>query len=107
MEIDLDISVSQFSIGNSDSTNSILKEMLFWFVQSDLGEWRSVKSDSDSVSDDDAGKEKLVKDGRVDGCQGSAVGSLQFSILFNPSWLNASGWEQKDSFFESLLEFGN
>jgi hypothetical protein len=42
--------------------------MLLWFVQGNFGETGSIKSDSGSASNNDSGKEELIKDDWVDSC---------------------------------------
>ena len=64
--------------------------MLLSLVEEDLREGSSIESDSGSVSNDDGREEKFVENRGIDGGKSSAVGSGEFSILFNPSGLNAS-----------------
>lgn len=81
--------------------------MLFGLVQSHSGERRSVESDSGSVTDDDGWQQQLVENSSVDGSQGPAVGSSQLSILLDPTGLDASVRDDKDSLLQSLLELSD
>lgn len=85
LEIDLDLPGGELAVGSLDSGDSVFQEVLFSLVQGDLHKSGSVESHSGSGSNDDGWEQELVEDGSVDGGQGSAVGSGELSILFNPS----------------------
>ncbi len=105
MEFDFDFSVGQSFICCSDDFNSFFKEVLLALVDDDSGEWASIESDSGSWTDDDAWQQQFVENWSINCSECSAVRSLLSSILFNPSWLDVSGWEQKDSFFQFFFKF--
>lgn len=94
-------------VGNLDSINAFLKEVLLGLVQDNLGEVRSVKANSSPEADDDTGEEELVKDSRVDSGESSAVGSSLGSVLLDPAGLDASGGEEEDGFLEAFLELSD
>ena len=81
--------------------------MLLRFVKSNLREGRSVKSDSDSVADNDCGKEKLVKDGSINSSESSAVGSSELSIFLNPARLDLSVRNDESGLLQLLLKIGD
>lgn len=59
------------------------------------------------MTDDDGRQQEFIEDRGIDGSQSPAVGSSQFSILLHPAGLDASVRDDKDSLFQSLLEFGD
>ena len=81
--------------------------MLLALFEGDAREGGAVESDSGPEADDGGREEQFVEDGRVDGSEGPAVGTGQFSILLDPSGLDVPGGNDQHHLLQLLLQVGD
>lgn len=81
--------------------------MLFGLIKGHLADLGTIKSDSNTITDDGAGEEELGEQGLLDIGEGSAVGPFLGSVFLHPTGLDISAGNQQNCCFKLLLQLSH